>query len=304
MDKDKDTIAPNQINDLEMVQWVEEEESMRGLGRAKSKRVEELYETFQELYDALMEYGPLVVTSLVVDVVLIAVEGHFDGHIMAVRHSGRNVRRFLIRADSFELEYGTVQNCLDHIRSNNAVDCELELHHLFALAEHYQVSADTIDPQREYGRLEIDLIAALQLIKIIDESEGGEGTYSDDFELGYCVGRLFSCIQNLASLEPDARKSYEYEQSYKERGKKGKSRDRREARQEHLFSCIEHLVLENPAFSRLRPLEVAKIACQDAKSQNPDLWTQGSGQLEQYLTWFASDPKYSKAYRDLFPNTG
>ena len=304
MDKDKTTTPTYQITDLEMVHWVDEQSSMRSIAQARGKRVEKIYETFQELNDAILKEGPLVISSPIVDVTIFAPDGRFDGHLIAIRHSGRNVRRFLIRCDFFEKQYGSVTNCIDHISSNNAVDCELELAHLGDLADALELSQTKIDPERDYGRLEVDIVAALQLLKIVDDLNGGEGTIPPDFEFGYCVGRLFSSIQNLATLEPDAVKASEYERSYKERGKKGKSRDRKDARQDHLFECIERLVEQNPALSRLKPLDVAKLACQDAISQNPDLWTQGSGQLEQYLTCFASEPKYRKVYHDLFPETG
>lgn len=304
LDKDENTTAPNQITDLEMVHWVDEQSSMRGMAKAGGKRVETIYETFQELYDAILVDGPLVISSPIVDVTIFAPCGRFEGDLIATRQSGRNVRRFLIRSDLFEEEYGSVTNCIDHIRSNNAADCELEIAHLQDLADALELSPTTIVPERDYGRIEVDLVAALQLLHIVDDLNGGDGTYPPDFELGYCVGRLFSSIQNLATLEPDAVKASEYEQSYKERGRKGKSRDRKDARLDHLFDCIQHLVDQNPALSRLKPLDVAKLACQDAVSQNPDLWTQGSGQLEQYLTCFASEQKYRKAYRDLFPETG
>ncbi len=305
MSDSKAASITKKIRDLELIDWVDEESSsVRGMALNDGLRVREPYESFQELYDAILEHGPLLYASSIVDVVLLAVSGLFDGHIVAVRQSGRNIRRFLIREDLFEEQYGSVSNCLDHIRSNNAVDCELELKHLRDMADKLQLSASKIDPNKDYGRLEVDIVAALQLLQFTEEFGENEGEYSPDFEIGYCVGRLFSSAQNLATLEPDARKADEYEKSYKERGKKGKSRDRKGARLDHLFKCLEHLILQNPALSRMKPLDVAQLACQDAVSQNPNLWTQGRGQLEHYLTCFASEPKYRKAYRALFPETG
>jgi hypothetical protein len=242
--------------------------------------VREPYESFQELYAAIIEHGPLLYASSIADVILEAVSGQFDGHIVAIRHSGRNVRRFLVREDLFEEEYGSVLNCVYHLLSNNAVDCEVELKHLKEMADKLQLSASKIDPKKVYSRLEVDLTAALQLLQFTEEFGEKDGSYSPDFEIGYCVGRLFSSAQNLVTLEPDALKAREYEKSYKERGKKGKSRDRKDARLDHLFKCLEDLVLQNPALSRMKPLEVAQLACQDAVSQNPNLWTQGRGQLE------------------------
>lgn len=304
MNENEPPISVEKIRDLELINWVDEESSMRGMAQSDGLSVSELYVSFQDVYAAILAHGPLVSASAKVDVMFFAVSGFFDGNIVAVRQSGRNVRRFLVREDLFDERYGSFQNCLDHIRSNNAVDCEVELKHLYDMAEALNLSATGIDPARDYDRLEVDVTAALQLLHILDEHTEKDGAYSFDFELGYCVGRLFSSAQNLVTLEPDARKAKEYEQSYRERGKKGKSQDRKDARLDHLFACIERLVEQNPALSRLKPLDVAKLACQDAMSQNPELWTQGSGQLEQYLTCFASEPKYRKSYRNLFPETG
>jgi len=300
----KATSTMEQIRDLELADWVDEESSLRGLALKDGLRVREPYKSFRELYDAIIEHGPLLYATSIADAIFVAVSGPFDGHILAIRHSGRNVRRFLVREDLFEEQYGSFSNCLDHILSNNAVDCEIELKHLFDMADKLQISPSKFDPKRDYSRLEVDIVAALQLMQVLDKVNGTEGVYSSEFEIGFCVGRLFSSAQNLATLEPDARKAREYEESYKERGKKGKSRDRKEARLDHLFKCLEHLISQNPALSRLKPLDVARLACQDAASQNPNLWTQGRGQLEHYLTCFASEPKYSKAYYELFPETG
>ena len=303
MNNDDSPELEEEIHDLELVHWVDEKSSMRGAAQAGGFPVKELYVSYEEVYAAILEHGPLVYGSSRVDVMFFAVSGTFDGDIVAVRQSGRNVRRFLIREDLFEKQYGNFENCLNHIQSNNAVDCEIEIKHLYDIAEKLKLSATEIDPARDYDRLEVDITAALQMLHILDELNVDDAGYSSDFELGYCVGRLFSSAQNLTSLEPDARRAAEYEQSYRERGKKGKSQDRRGARLEHLFACIAELVAQNPALSRLKPIEVAKLAVQDAVAQNPGMWTQGRGQLEQYLTCFASEPKYRIKYRELFPET-
>lgn len=304
MSNDDKPELDDEIRDLELVHWVDEKSSMRGIAQADGVPVKKLYVTYEEVYAAILEHGPLVFGNSKVDVMFFAVSGTFDGDIVAVRQSGRNVRRFLIREDLFEKEYGNFKNCLSHIQSNNAVDCEIEIKHLYDMAEKLQLSATEIDPERDYDRLEVDITAALQMLHILDGLTEDDAEYSSDFELGYCVGRLFSSAQNLATLEPDAQRAGEYEQSYRERGKKGKSQDRKGARLDHLFACITELVAQNPALSRLKPIEVAKLAVQDAATQNPGLWTQGRGQLEQYLTCFASEPKYRIKYWDLFPETG
>lgn len=292
------------LKDLEMVHWVEEKDSLRVIARRDGYRVERMYETFHELYEKILEMGPLSVSSPKADVALFAISGEFDGHIMALRQSGRNIRRYLVREDHFEALYGNVQNCIDQLLSNNALDCELELKHLYDIAEKLNLLGAEIDQDRDYTRLEVDVIAALQLMNIFDDHFENTANAFNIFELGYSVGRLFSSAQNLVTLEPDANKAHEYEKSYKDRGKMGKSKDRKSQRLDQLFECMVQLVESNPVLARMKPIEVAKLAVDDAVKENPSLWSQGRGQVETYLTTYASEPKYKSRYRELFPKTG
>ncbi|WP_298922652.1 hypothetical protein [uncultured Roseobacter sp.] len=294
----------DEIANLEIVHWAKKGESFRERALEDGLRVERLYKTFAELYCALEEHGPFIIASSMVDVVFVAVGGEFDGHVMVVRQSGRNIRRFLIRSDTFEDEYGSFQNCLDHMGSNNAVGVEIELKHLKDLAETLNLDPEKIDPARSYGRLETDIIAALQLWGVAQDLAGDDPETDYVFRLGFSVGRLFSSAQNLATLEPDADRAMQYEKSYRERGKKGKSKDRRAKRLDHLFAHIQKLVNVNPDLSRMKPIEVAKLALSDAVEEDPDLWSQGQGQLEVYLSAFASEDKFRKLYRAMFPQTG
>lgn len=272
------------IKDLELVHWVEEKDSFRGIARREGQRIERMYETLHELHEAILELGPVSITSSKADVTLFAISGVFDGHIMALRQSGRNVRRFLVREELFEPLYGSVQNCIDHLLSNNALDCELELKHLHDMAKKLDLQGAEVDQSRDYSRLEIDVTAALQHIDIFEDHFEDNADAFSIFELGYSVGRLFSSAQNLVSLEPDALMAREYEMSYKERGKMGKSKDRKSQRLDQLFRCMVQLVESNPALSRMKPLEVAKLAADDASQENPLLWSQGRGQIESYLS--------------------
>lgn len=292
------------IKDLELIHWVEHKDSFRVVARSEGHRVEHMYETFPELYEAILELGPLSIASPKADVALFVISGEFDGHIMAVRHSGRNIRRFLVREDLFDELYGNVESCIDHLLSNNAMDCELELHHLCSMAEKLGLHRSEIDRDRDYSRLEIDLTAAIQHIGIFEDHFKGNAEAFNIFELGYSVGRLFSSAQNLVSLEPDARKAREYERSYKDRGKMGKSKDRKSQRLDQLFECMVQLVESNPVLARMKPIEVARLAVDDAAKENPSLWSQGRGQVEIYLTTYASEAKYKSRYRELFPKTG
>lgn len=292
--------APN----LEMVHWVEEENSFRTVALNEGHKPAAGYQSFEELYEAIITHGPLVVPTDMVDAIFIAPTGKFDGHLIAIRHSGRMVRRMLIRSDEFGAAYGTVQNCINHVLSNNIPECSVELKHLEDLAEEYGLATEGFVPNAPVARVEVDIIAALQLMEIFNEHFGEHQNSFEIFELGFSVGRLFSSAQHGMTLEPDAVRAREYQRSYAERGKKGKSKDRREARLDDLFEHIVALVDENSALSRLKPIEVAKLAFDDAKKQRPALWSQGGGQLESYLSTFASDPSYAKQYYRMFPKTG
>lgn len=290
--------------DLEMVHWAPEGESLRVRAPRDGFRVQRPYETFGELYLGLEQHGPLIVAGEMVDVIFVALSGEFDGHVMAVRQSGRNVRRFLVRSDTFDDEFGDFQGCIDHIRSNNAVGVDIELKHLRDMAEIRDLDTNEFDPERSYDRLEIDIIAALQLWELAEEISAEDADKNFVFILGFCVGRLFSSVQNLATLEPEAARARQYESSYRERGLKGKSKDRKVQRLEHLLNHIQALVDANPDLSRMNPKEVALLAILDASAEDPRLWSQGKGQLDAYLTTYASEEPYREVYRRLFPKTG
>ena len=300
----KESKEDETIENLELVHWVEEKDSMRGQAAKNGKRVTKPYKDFDELYSSILEHGPLVCATDLADVCFFTPCGEFDGHIIAVRQSGRNVRRILVRSDHFDELFGTVQNCINHVLSNNVPECAIEMKHLHDLAEALDISTDIVDSDEPAGRVEVDVLAALQLLEVLDECFEDSEERQAVFEIGFSVGRLFSSAQNIVTLEPDAAKAARYEDSYVERGKKGKSKVRRLERMEHLFAHLVDLTAANEALSRLKPIEVAKLALEDASKENPKLWTQGGGQLEKYLTTYASDPKYKEIYYSIFGETG
>lgn len=67
---------------------------------------------------------------------------------------------------------------------------------------------------------------------------------------------------------------------------------------------IEDLIAKNPAISRLPPVQVAALALHDAAKDQPKLWSQVKGQVESYLTFFASDANFRHRYNALFFKTG
>lgn len=293
------------ITNLELIHWVSEADSLTGQARLHGKPAESTYRTFEDVRQALLSKGTLVIATDRMDVIFCLLEGRYENQILALRHSGVNVRRFLIREEQFEASYGTFQNCIDHIMSNNAVDSEVEVQHLRDLFHERALSTADFDKDRDYSRMDIDLVAAMQLLSYLEESfEADDEDTKFLFSLGFSVGRLFSSVQNLATLEEKAYKADEYEKSYRERGHKGKSSERRLRRAEDLLKRLEDLISKNPAMSRLPPVQVASLAIHDAAKDQPALWSQGKGQLESYLTLLASDARFRTRYNAIFFKTG
>lgn len=268
-------------------------------------KIEKVYESFQQARDAILEHGAIVIATDRVDVTFVVTNGRYDNQILAIRQSGVNVRRFLIREEHFEASFGTFQNCIDHIMSNNAVESEVEVQHLRDLFHERDLKTSGWDENRYHSRMDVDLVAAMQMLKIFEDSfEADDKGTKFLFSLGYSLGRLFSSVQNLATLEEKAYKADEYAKSYRARGEKGKSSERRLQRAVDLLARIEDLISKNPAMSRLPPVQVASLALQDAAKDQPKLWSQGKGQLESYLTFLASDEVFRNRYNALFFKTG
>ncbi len=291
------------IPNLEMVNWVAEDDSLRAHFRENGTPIERWYETYDEARAAILRDGPIIVATRKFDLLVQVLGGRFDDEIMAIRTSGRNVRRFLIREKFFAERFGTFENLMNQLISNRMVDCEIEETHLRDYFK--ELELDKVDFEtHDFDRLEIDLVAANQLLDLKDAMTGGDEGLEYLFATGFSVGRLFSGIQNMVTLEHDARKSHEYEESYRERGRKGKSSERRQARIEHLLCSLEALVSSNPDMSSMPPKQVAQLAVEKAAEESPELWSQGKNQLDQYLTELASDPEYKHRYYSLFDQTG
>jgi|GEM_PF-3912051 len=292
----------SEIPNLEMVSWGSEKDSYRQ-GAKDDPQIEQLYETFDEARTAILRDGPIVIARPYADLVIHAPEDMVDDVLLVIRFSGRNVRRFLIREANFGDNFADFPECVGRLLSNNVVESELEetqLRDLFKLVDPDLQQFET----GEFDRLDMDLFAANQLLDIKDEiAEGNKGAQFM-FSLGYSVGRIFSGIQNMATLEHDARKAFEYEESYRERGRKGKSPQRKTERIVHLLEKLESLISANSALSRMKPLQVGELAIQDAAKERPELWSQGQGQLENFLTELASDPAYRQRFNALFYETG
>lgn len=297
--------ATPRITNLELIHWVPKEQSLQVQAKLHGRTIEKVYESFQQARDAILEHGAIVIATDRVDVIFFVPDGRYENQILAIRQSGVNVRRFLIREELFEVSFGTFRNCIDHIMSNNAVESEVEVQHLRDLFHERGLKTSGWDETRDHSRMDIDLVAAMQLLERLEDGfEAGDEEKDFLFSLGYSVGRLFSSVQNLATLEEKAYKADEYAKSYRARGEKGKSSERRLQRAEDLLVRIEGLISKNPAMSRLPPVQVASLALHDAVKEQPKLWSQGKGQLESYLTFLASEDKFRSRYNALFFKTG
>ncbi len=120
----------------------------------------------------------------------------------------------------------------------------------------------------------------------------------DDFLVGY----LWREMTMLIEQEPLAIK---YSETRKSAGQGGgeASSTKKQMRLESLLSNLEELIAENPALNEISDIAVAELAVKRAKALSPDLWSQGQGQLENYLTEIASKQPYKKRYDAIFHKT-
>ena len=79
--------------------------------------------------------------------------------------------------------------------------------------------------------------------------------------------------------------------------------DKRQQRIESLLKEMEILVGANPVLSELDPVQCGKAALKNVVKDNSTLWTQGQGQLAEYLTTLSSDQTYESRYELLFHKT-
>jgi len=149
----------------------------------------------------------------------------------------------------------------------------------------------------------------------IDEEISGQETETDEFifeeyfdsvyRLGFLTGRLISeyFVRNeIESLARLGNKSIEdQEKRVKQSGKV--SSDKKHQRINALLGQLETLFKDNPALSRLHIENVAQIALQDAIESKPRLWSQGKGQLKEYLEEMRVDIKYAKRFKALTAKT-
>ena len=122
------------------------------------------------------------------------------------------------------------------------------------------------------------------------------------FEAGSATVRLRIKLE----LEEHINKGRRAEETEKKRARLGGERSAatRQARIVSLLGQMEELVANNPALRRFGAIEVARLACEDAKAQKPDLWSQGAGQFEEYVGEMRrgeSGPELRMRFSALFP---
>ncbi len=105
------------------------------------------------------------------------------------------------------------------------------------------------------------------------------------FDLGYQTGRLYSEFQVKDGIEEHALAGMHFEDIKARRAQGGgkTSSGKRLERMTALLAFMEKLAAGSPALLRTGPLQVAQLACQDAVAADPALWSQGAGQVEEYL---------------------
>lgn len=236
----------NKIENLELIHWVNEEESISGQARKYGEPITEQYSTFDEVRSAILAKGPISITTNWANLHVFVLDGEFDNELMVLRQSGLNIRRFLVRECFFVDSFGDFQGCIDHHLSFNAVDCELEISHLESIAEKLDLDAEEIDRKRDYSRLKIDVTAGIQLLKIITDTFGPYGDDQDAdwaFSIGFSVGRIFSSIQKTTNFEPMAHKGFAHDKNYRAKGKKSGSKKRKYERLTIFMDEVEKVFL-------------------------------------------------------------
>jgi hypothetical protein len=101
----------------------------------------------------------------------------------------------------------------------------------------------------------------------------------NDFKAGYLLRDLEILVYGV---EAEATRAIEMRKKAGEGGSR-KSAQAREARRANLLAKIEFLSARSPDILKFGQEAVAKLACEDCAKEDPNLWTQGRGQVFDYL---------------------
>jgi hypothetical protein len=284
-----------ETTDLERIHWI----SLDNWETRERVPATGAYVTFKDVAEAIDELGPLEVCNDRVNVFFTRTSGRFESDIVAIRQSGRNVRRILVRQDDFEVEYETFEQCLSHLMSNNAVGAAVEYAHVKDLKDIIDVDPMNLDSSRKYTRAEMDIVATMQMMAIRDQYIK---TNPDDaefinffFDMGFTAGRTFSAVQNLATLEVDARAGADAKAQSIARGKKSGSEARR---QERLTQFIEQIQATYESNFGMRPYEdmVLRVAFDIVVPEG----SYGHGRFNDYCTTIRSEEPFKSRFDALF----
>lgn len=291
----EETLRSSEAIDLERVHWM----SLDDWETRKRVPATRPYVTFKDIAEAIDEFGPLEVCNDRVNVFFTRTSGRFENDIVAIRQSGLNVRRVLVRQDDFEVAYGTFQHCLDHLMSNNAVGAAVEYAHVKDLRDIINVDPRNLEISRKYTRAEMDIVATLQMMEIRDDyikaSPDDAEFINFMFDIGFTAGRTFSAVQNLTTLEVDARAGADAKAQSIARGKKSGSDARR---QERLMQFIEQIEATYESNLGMRPYEdmVLRVAFDTVVPKG----SYGHGRFNDYCTTIRSEEPFKARFDALF----
>ncbi|MBE0455549.1 MAG: hypothetical protein IBX58_18095 [Roseovarius sp.] len=121
----------------------------------------------------------------------------------------------------------------------------------------------------------------------------------DDFLAGYYWRDLEIMVHRV---EEEALKAIETRQKAGKSGSK-RSAQAREKRRADLIEMMEALAARNPDIVKFGADSVAKLASEECANDNPSLWTQGLGQVIEYLGEIQrgeAGPNMQERYKALF----
>lgn len=125
------------------------------------------------------------------------------------------------------------------------------------------------------------------------------------YDLGFLTGRLISEHFIRYEIEPLAKKGMAAEAAQEKRNKaSGESAsEKKHTRISAMLKIMETLSADNPAIARVGAHALGRIAIEDAANEDPNLWSQGKAQLDQYLDEMRADIRYQEKFKRIFPNT-
>lgn len=280
---------------LELIHWL----SLDEWEDSKGERVAEMYRTYAQAADAIDANGPLSVQTDKATAIFTRVAGDFENGIVAIRQSGLTVRRIFIDPNAFERLYGDFPSCIDHVLSNNAIGPEVEYSHLRKWAVGEGLSADVFDAERQHTRVDVETIAALQMLELRDEILKEEADDSElinyIFDVGLTAGRVFSTLQNTVTLEPRASDALKTRKKNEEKGRQSGSSERRQQRLTKFIEAVEEVYSKNEALRGYEDM-VLKVAFDVAVP----VGTYGRGQFENYCTAIRSEEPYKSRFDRMF----